>query len=296
MPPSTGERREKETHIWSAAKAVGRSRGCRRLAVTLAGVWRRHHERQQVATARPRARPKGGTLNYLTNRPTEHLDPQRTYIGRDISNMGRLVYRGLVTYPITHGHQEGHHPGPRPGHRHRHSPARTPRPGRSRSRTASKWQDGKPITCEDLKYGVSRDVRDRRDHRWPELHPRLPRHPEGADGLPVYKGPYTEDAARPTSTRPSPATATTITYRFKKPWPDFPLAIAVAALVDPYRAGPGQGRQVQLRDLLRRPLQARGQVERRTRAAPSSATPSGTPRGPTTPQGATRTRSCSPRV
>ncbi len=30
---------------------------------------------------------------------TEHLDPQRIYVGRDISNLGRLVYRGLVTFP-----------------------------------------------------------------------------------------------------------------------------------------------------------------------------------------------------
>ncbi len=63
---------------------------------------------------------KGGTLNYLTFRPTEHLDPQRTYIGRDITNMDRLVYRGSGHVPDHDGRQGGHDSRPRPRDRHRH--------------------------------------------------------------------------------------------------------------------------------------------------------------------------------
>ena len=37
--------------------------------------------------------PKGGTVYSIEQSVTEHLDPQRTYVGRDISNLGRLVYR-----------------------------------------------------------------------------------------------------------------------------------------------------------------------------------------------------------
>ena len=44
---------------------------------------------------------KGGTLYYLSKRPAEHLDPQRMYIGRDLSNLGRLTYRSLVQMPVT---------------------------------------------------------------------------------------------------------------------------------------------------------------------------------------------------
>ena len=33
-----------------------------------------------------------------------------------------------------------------------------------------KWQDGKPVTCEDVKYGASRNFAPT-DHRWPELLP-----------------------------------------------------------------------------------------------------------------------------
>jgi peptide/nickel transport system substrate-binding protein len=55
---------------------------------------------------------KGGTLNYLTFRPAEHLDPQRTYIGRDLANLSRLAYRSLVTYPITTDVKKGTTPVP----------------------------------------------------------------------------------------------------------------------------------------------------------------------------------------
>ena len=64
--------------------------------------------------------------------------------------------------------------------------------------------------------------------------------PEDADGTPVYKGPYTgegQDAFDKAVT----CDGNTITYRFKKPWPDFPLAIAALAAFDPYRADQDQG-------------------------------------------------------
>ena len=55
---------------------------------------------------------KGGTLYYLTKRPAEHLDPQRIYIGRDLANMNRLVYRDLVSFPISTDLKEGTTPVP----------------------------------------------------------------------------------------------------------------------------------------------------------------------------------------
>ena len=33
------------------------------------------------------SRRKGGTLYYLSTRPTEHLDPQRIYVGRDLGQL-----------------------------------------------------------------------------------------------------------------------------------------------------------------------------------------------------------------
>ena len=89
-----------------------------------------------------------------------------------------------------------------------------------------KWEDGKPVTCEDFKYGASRvfatDV---------------------ITGGPNYILTYLDiptdarPACRPTTARTRATARTlfdkavtcdgnTITYNFKKPWPDFPLAIA----------------------------------------------------------------------
>src|SRR5690349_2801626 len=41
---------------------------------------------------------KGGTIYYLTKRPTEHWDPTRIYVGRDIADSSRMFYRTLVQY------------------------------------------------------------------------------------------------------------------------------------------------------------------------------------------------------
>ncbi|HEY3735813.1 MAG TPA: ABC transporter substrate-binding protein [Jatrophihabitans sp.] len=92
----------------------------------------------------------GGTLYYSTGtRNVEHWDPQRMYIGRDLANASRLFYRTLTqlsgdnklvpdlatdTGTATDG-------------------------GKTWSFTLKdgvKWQDGSAITCDDVKYGVSR--------------------------------------------------------------------------------------------------------------------------------------------
>src|SRR3954447_5134924 len=65
------------------------------------------------AVAPPKA---GGTLYYLTKRPAEHLDPQRTYIGRDIGNESPLVYRTLTNF-LRGERQRRHQAGARRRHR-----------------------------------------------------------------------------------------------------------------------------------------------------------------------------------
>ncbi|MEO7068873.1 MAG: ABC transporter substrate-binding protein, partial [Nostocoides sp.] len=101
------------------------------------------------------AAAKGGTLYYLTKRPAEHLDPQRTYIGRDIGNMGRMWSRSLVQFPVTADVKKASTA----------VPDLATDTGKSSNdaktwtftlKDGVKWQDGKPVTCADLKYGVSR--------------------------------------------------------------------------------------------------------------------------------------------
>ena len=183
---------------------------------------------------------KGGTVFSLEQSVTEHLDPQRTYVGRDISNLSRLVYRSLVTFP--------------PGETDQTKGA-TPIPdlatdtGQSNEdatewsftlKDGPVWQDGKPVTCEDLKYGVSRTFATDVITGGPNYIIGYLDVPEAADGTPVYKGPYTGEG-QDAFDQAVVCDGNTITYHFKKPWPDFPLAIAALAAFDPYRADQDQG-------------------------------------------------------
>ena len=182
---------------------------------------------------------KGGTLNYLTFRPTEHLDPQRTYIGRDIANMSRLVYRGLVTYPITTDIEEGTTPVPDLAT----DTGTSSKDAKTWSFTIKdgvKWEDGKDITCEDFKYGLSRSFATDVITGGPNYILSFLDVPKSKDGLPLYNGPY-KNANQADFDKAVTCDDKTITYRFNKPFPDFPLAIASLLSFGPYREDQDQG-------------------------------------------------------
>ena len=99
-------------------------------------------------------------------------DPQRVYVGRDISNLGRLVYRGLLTFPA--GETD---------------PAKgtTPVPDLATDTGTSnedatewqftikdgvKWEDGEDVKCEDFAYGVSRNFATDVIDGGPNFYPR----------------------------------------------------------------------------------------------------------------------------
>jgi peptide/nickel transport system substrate-binding protein len=183
---------------------------------------------------------QGGTVYSLEQAVTEHLDPQRTYVGRDISNLSRLVYRSLVTFPAgATDATEGSTP----------VPDLATDAGQSNEdatewsftvKDGPTWQDGQPVTCEDFKYGASRNFADNLTGG-PNFYPRdFLDIPQNADGKPVYKGPYTGEG-QDAFDRAVSCEGSTITYRFRKPWPDFPLAVAALHAFAPYRADQDKG-------------------------------------------------------
>jgi peptide/nickel transport system substrate-binding protein len=183
---------------------------------------------------------KGGTLYYLTKRPAEHLDPQRMYVGRDLADMGRIVYRSLVQFPVTEDKKLAATPQPDLAT----DIGKSTEGGKVWSFTLKdgvKWQDGKDITCDDLKYGFSRSFAT-------DVITGGPNYALGyldvpsKDGLPVYNGPY-KKAGQADFDKAVTCTGKTITYRFNKPWPDFQLAIASLRVFDPYRADQDKGEQ-----------------------------------------------------
>ncbi len=181
----------------------------------------------------------GGTLNYLTFRPTEHLDPQRTYIGRDITNMNRLAYRGLVTYPITTDTKKGTTPVPDLA-TDTGTMSKDAKTWSFTLKDGVKWQDGKDITCEDLKYGLSRSFATDVITGGPNYILSFLDVPKGKDGLPLYDGPY-KNAHKADFDKAVTCDGKTITYRFNKPFPDFALAVASLLSFDPFRKDQDQG-------------------------------------------------------
>ncbi len=182
---------------------------------------------------------KGGTIHYLTKRPTEHLDPQRVYIGRDIANLDRLAYRGLVGYPVTEDEDEANTPVPDLAT----DTGTSAEDGKQWSFTLKdgvRWEDGKDITCEDLKYGVSRTFATDVITGGPNYILSFLDVPKGKDGLPLYNGPY-KKKNQADFDKAVTCDGKTITYRFDKPFPDFPLAIASLTSFDPFRADQDQG-------------------------------------------------------
>ena len=86
----------------------------------------------------------------------DHLDPQRNYTGEDLAFTGAYLIRTPDRVQAQHGRRR------RPT---RWSPTSPPTPARRPTdaktwkftlRDGATWEDGSPVTCEDVKYGVSR--------------------------------------------------------------------------------------------------------------------------------------------
>lgn len=182
----------------------------------------------------------GGTLNYLIYAPIEHVDPQRIYVGRDITNFSRTVYRQLVTFPISTDPEVSNTPVADLAT----DTGTSEDGGKVWSFTIKdgvKWEDGQPITCEDFKYGASRVFATDVITGGPNyLLSYLDIPTDKKTGLPAYNGPYKGDGQE-LFDKAITCDGNTITYNFKQPWPDFPLAVAALHMMDPYRQDKDQG-------------------------------------------------------
>ncbi|WP_028658644.1 ABC transporter substrate-binding protein [Nocardioides insulae] len=183
---------------------------------------------------------EGGTLNYLIDAPIEHLDPQRVYVGRDISNLSRTVYRTLVTFPISDDPDVSNTPvadlATDTGTANEDSTewSFTVKDGVT-------WQDGSEITCEDFKYGASRVFAQDVITGGPNYliaYLDVPTDPK--TGASVYKGPYSGEGQE-FFDKAVTCDGQTITYHFSKPWPDFPLAISALHMMDPFKESMDKG-------------------------------------------------------
>ncbi|GAA3684745.1 ABC transporter substrate-binding protein [Nocardioides ginsengisoli] len=208
------------------------------MAVTLAACGGGSSDNNKPGSGNTTAK-KGGTLTYLLASPLGHTDPQRVYVGRDISNLSRTVYRQLVTFPVSTDLKTANTPVPDLA-----TDTGTSSNGgkvwKFTIKDGVKWEDGQDITCEDFKYGASRSFANDIITGGPNYLLSYLDVPAAPDGSPSYKGPYT-GKGQADFDKAITCNGKEITYNFKKPWPDFPLAIAALHMMDPFRKDKDKG-------------------------------------------------------
>ena len=201
---------------------------------------RRRLDRSNGQQRRSSPAPSGGTLNYYIYAPVRaHRPPAQLPRRRD----DELQPDGL---PLARRVPDLHGPAARTSR----SPTWPPTPAPRRKggkvwkftlKDGPKWEDGKPVTCEDFKYGASRVFATDVITGGPNyLLTYLDVPTDAKTGLPAYDGPYKGDG-QALFDKAITCDGNTITYNFKKPWPDFPLAVASLHMMDPYRQDKDQG-------------------------------------------------------
>lgn len=130
-----------------------------------------------------------GTLTYLTKSEAwTHADPQRNYTGQHIAWFSSYLQRTLTTYERAPG-AAGSNVVP-------DLATDTGRPSNENKtweftlRDGVTFEDGSAITCDDIKYGVSRTFATDVIVDGPTYAIGMLDIPSAADGSSVYKGPY----------------------------------------------------------------------------------------------------------
>ena len=101
------------------------------------------------------AAPKaGGTIYILTQAEQwDQVDPQRVYTGEDLAFFGGTIQRSLTAYKFSSDAKEGTSIVPDlatdTGQHNADATQWT-----FTLRDGATWQDGSPVTCDDVKYGV----------------------------------------------------------------------------------------------------------------------------------------------
>ncbi|MDF2258812.1 ABC transporter substrate-binding protein [Streptantibioticus ferralitis] len=157
---------------------------------------------------------KGGTLHVLSTLDLEHLDPARNYVTSS-EDVGRLIYRTLTTYAAAPGKAGG-----------RIVPDLATDTGRPSDgartwtftlKPGTKFEDGRPITSDDIKYGVERT-----------FAAELPEGPPYARmwlaGGEKYKGPYKDRRGIASIETPDDRS---IVFKLNHPVADFGSAVSL---------------------------------------------------------------------
>lgn len=180
----------------------------------------------------------GGTLYVLNSGPVEAWDPQRISVAGDLTFAADTFVRTLTAYP----------PSADPEERFELTgdlatdTGTTTDGGRTWTftlRDDAKWQDGEPVTCEDVKYGISRSfATDQITGGFTYALAYLDIPKDDAGQL-AYAGPY-DGTGQAHYDRAVSCSDDTITFRLNMEVPDFNQALTLVCFA-PYRQDQDKG-------------------------------------------------------
>jgi peptide/nickel transport system substrate-binding protein len=173
---------------------------------------------------------KGGTLTFLTLADQiQHLDPQRNYTGEDLAFTSGYLNRTLNVYKFSTDSKTANEL----------QPDLATDTGTANDDATSwswtlkdglKWEDGSDLTCEDIKYGVSRTFATDIITDGPSYAIQYLDIPQDKDGNSVYKGPYvTKGNDTAAFDKAVVCDGNKITFNLAKPVGDFNFTVTLTA-------------------------------------------------------------------
>jgi len=182
----------------------------------------------------------GAALTILRLGPVPAWDPQRLSVGAEMAFAGRVFERTLTAWaPATH---QDTLPDLAPDlATDTGTVSAGGRGWRFTLRSDATWQDGKPVTCADVKYGISRTFATTQITGGSTVALALLDVPRNTDGSSTYAGPYLK-TGQAGFDKAVTCSGQTITFALARPVPDFNQVVALSAF-GPVRVDKDRGAQ-----------------------------------------------------
>jgi peptide/nickel transport system substrate-binding protein len=168
----------------------------------------------------------GGTLTILS--PAEQilsLDPQVVYTGEDLAFLGATIQRSLTAYQVAPGDVEGTTLVPDMA-TDTGTASNGGKTWQFTLRDGMKWENGNPVTCEDVAYGVSRQFDIGLTEGGPVYAVSYLDIPTDDEGNSAYAGPAA-GTGQELFDKAVVCDGNTITFNLNQPVPDFNYAVTL---------------------------------------------------------------------
>jgi peptide/nickel transport system substrate-binding protein len=198
----------------------------------------------QPASGSAGAAQKGGTIYILSNAEQfNRIDPQRAYTGEDLAFFGATIYRSLVSYASGESDPEKANQLVPDLATDTGTPNDDATQWSFTLRDDATWQDGSPLTCEDVKYGVSRTFANDVISEGPTYQIAYLDIPAEDDPdspyLSKYHGPY-DKGGQDLYDKAVTCDGSKITFKLKQSVPDFNFATTLGFFPVPASADTGE--------------------------------------------------------